>query len=259
MTMAPIVILTRPSGSYERAGKLSSAIEELGFDVCHLPVLKIERLPIEARAIDVFHALSDERPAWICFLSPTAVYVTAELLRDSSLVLPRAVRIAAQGPGTGDAVEDCFDRPADFIPSVAITEPFAHELSALLAPGIPVIVPQSADGRDVFAPILRGKGVSVETVEIYRTVATMVDDDSIRAFEKTVNAEAIIVFMSPSAVNATVGALKNRLDFIQRARILSIGPITSAAVRAAGLNVWAEAREHSEGGVLDVLKGESGK
>jgi uroporphyrinogen-III synthase len=64
------------------------------------------------------------------------------------------------------------------------------------------------------------------------------------------NESTAVVFMSPSAVKA---AMKAAGDVIRLKRIVSVGPITSKEIRAHGLSVWAEAREHSEDGVLEVL------
>jgi uroporphyrinogen-III synthase len=58
--------------------------------------------------------------------------------------------------------------------------------------------------------------------------------------------------MSPSAVRA---AVQQAGDALIGKRILSVGPITTQAIRKAGLSLWREAREHSEEGVLEALSG----
>ena len=62
-----------------------------------------------------------------------------------------------------------------------------------------------------------------------------------------------IIFMSPSAVRAVARAFKDERTTLEALRIVSVGPITSQAVRESGLEVFAEAIEHSEDGVIAEL------
>ena len=62
-----------------------------------------------------------------------------------------------------------------------------------------------------------------------------------------------IIFMSPSAVRAVARAFKDYRPALEALRIVSVGPITSQAVRESGLEVFAEAIEHSEDGVIAEL------
>jgi uroporphyrinogen III methyltransferase/synthase len=58
-------------------------------------------------------------------------------------------------------------------------------------------------------------------------------------------------FTSSSTVRNLVGALGDRMP--ADARIVSIGPVTSAAARDAGLDVHAEASRHDVDGLVEAL------
>jgi uroporphyrinogen-III synthase len=63
---------------------------------------------------------------------------------------------------------------------------------------------------------------------------------------------AFILFMSPSAVRATVKSVASR-EQLTNLKVISIGPSTTRALGEQGLSVYAEAAEHSENGVVHCL------
>jgi uroporphyrinogen-III synthase len=98
-----------------------------------------------------------------------------------------------------------------------------------------------------FSATLSAAGAVVTEVEAYRTDLTTRlgpgDADAMRGAEG-------VVFSSPSAVEAWVALpAAERPD----ARVVSIGPSTSAAVRACGLEVAAEAGEPSPAGIVSAV------
>jgi uroporphyrinogen-III synthase len=60
-----------------------------------------------------------------------------------------------------------------------------------------------------------------------------------------------VTFTSSSTVTNLVEALGER--FPMNARIVSIGPVTSETIRAAGLELAVEAEQHDIDGLLDAL------
>jgi uroporphyrinogen-III synthase len=191
---------------------------------------------------------------WLAFLSPTAVVVWNELGARYQVMreLVGRARLAAQGNGTAKACEECFQRPPDFIPSVFVAEEFAKEFGDVVSASEAVIVPQSAEGRDVLAPSLAARGIAAESFSLYGLEAVTPPAELISRLAELPSESTAVVFMSPSAVRA---AMKAAGDAIRSKRIVSVGPITSKEIRAHGLLVWAEAREHSEDGVVEVLAG----
>lgn len=250
--MISTVVITRPSGPYAGAEKLSRKIAERGLKPFEFPVLACEALELGAQDRSYIAEVLATKGSWIAFLSPTAVYVFADMIArefPEDVILPNGL-IAAQGTGTAAAVSECFKSSADFIPSVFVAEEFAKEFAPKLRGDQLVLVPQSAEGRDLFAPTLRTLGKRARSFSLYGLKASPVAVEQREALKAMSGEDTVVVFMSPSAVRAAVQAAS---DALVGKRILSVGPITTQAIRKAGLSLWREAREHSEEGVLEAL------
>jgi uroporphyrinogen-III synthase len=252
--MITTVVITRPSGPYAGSEKLSRKIAERGLKPFEFPVLACEALTLDSHDRAYVQEALATKGSWVAFLSPTAVYVFSDMIarefpQEASLC---NVHIAVQGTGTAAAVKECFKRSADFIPTVFVAEEFAKEFAPKLRPDQLVLVPQSAEGRDLFAPTLRTLGKQARSFSLYGLNARPVEVERYEALKGMAGENTVVVFMSPSAVRA---AVQQAGDALIGKRILSVGPITTQAIRRAGLSLWREAREHSEEGVLDALSG----
>ena len=91
---------------------------------------------------------------------------------------------------------------------------------------------------------LRQRGAIVEVLHLYRTVPEPVDPDAIDAAD-------LVTFASSSTVDTVLGALD--ADRLTRLRAVSIGPVTSASLRAAGVEPVAEAEPHDVDGLVDAV------
>jgi uroporphyrinogen-III synthase len=248
------VVVTRPVGPYAGGRKLASRLAESGCEVFELPLLRCVPVPLSEQDLQRLTDSFDKREdTWLAFLSPTAVWVWRELVGANALLeqLTAEVCVAVQGSGTAEALRECFDRKPDFIPSIFIAEEFAKELSARLKTGQQVLVLQSADGRDVFAPTLASLGFKASSIITYSLHAMPLAQETLSAYRNFVNDQTAVLFMSPSAVRAAAKALGGALG---TDKVVSVGPITSQALKTAGFPVWREAQEHSEAGVVDVLQ-----
>jgi uroporphyrinogen III methyltransferase/synthase len=245
---APIV-LTRPQGPYFGSKKLGQKLEALGFEVIRLPLLQCVEVSLsdEIREAIETAALSDSK-VWISLSSPTAVYIWHRVTtkHPSLLKITATAELVGQGSGTAAAVRECFGREVAFVPREFIAEEFARELASRVGGDDIVLVPQAEHGRNVVAPFLEEHNRNVLSFVTYRFERVHVSEEELAE----ISPDSVIVFMSPSAVRA----LSDRSEsFLQNRRIVSIGPITSLAVREAGFCVWREAREYSEQGIIDVL------
>ncbi len=83
--------------------------------------------------------------------------------------------------------------------------------------------------------------------EDYETVREDPDPEAVEAAQTA----DYVTFTSSSTVRNLVEALGDR--FPAAARIVSIGPITSDAVRDAGLDVDVEAARHDVDGLIEAL------
>ena len=251
--MTKTVILTRPQGPYAGDEGLSKRLESSGFSVLRLSSLSVEALDMTDIEAQTIRASVGSASWWIAFLSPTAVHVFRDQCSRLGIELQGSqARLAAQGPGTSWAVREVFHREVELESPIALAEVFAEQLVHRIGDGGRVLVPQSAEGRDLFAPIVRRGGSEVVCIATYGLVTTQPNADEIAAVRDVSPEDSYVVFMSPSAVVATVETFPDP-EHLKCLRVVSIGPVTSKAVRDAGLKVFAEAREHSEAGIVECL------
>ena len=249
----PHVVITRPSGPYAGAERMAEQLRERGFEPVEFPVLTcVPREPSSETIVRLGQLASDASVMWLAFLSPTAVVVWSALAERFQVMktIQGKARLAAQGSGTAKACEEHFGRSPDFVPSVFVAEEFARELCEIVSTSDRVLVPQSAEGRDMLAPTLAIRGVRAESFQLYGLEVVTPPAELFTRLGLLPDETTAVVFMSPSAVRA---AMRVAGDAIRRKRVVSVGPITSQEIRLFGLSVWAEAREHSEKGVLEVL------
>ena len=252
--MAYTVIITRPKGPYAGDEGLSKRLVAEGFSPLHLSALSVEARELSEREGEEIRSRVLAPNSWVAFLSPTAVHVMRDVCAKIECNLASSsVRIAAQGPGTSEAVRSVFHREVDLESSTSTAEVFAEQLALRLGGVGTVLVPQSAEGRDVFGSILRGTGVDVQCIATYGLVTVAPTAEEIAAVRACPADDTLIVFMSPSAVRATVETFPDP-EHLKCLRAISVGPTTSKAMREAGLKVFAEAKEHTEGGVVACLK-----
>lgn len=247
------VVLTRPVGVFSRGNTLAAKLSELDYEVFELPLLRSVSLQLsqECRA-RILAATKTVNDFWLVFLSPTAVWVWRDLIAEDAALSSATARglIAVQGDGTAKAVHDCFGRKVDFVPSVFVAEEFAREFAQRVSRVACVTALQSADGRDIFAPTLASLGFNAKGINTYQLKTEPVAVERLEQYRRFVGRDTVVIFMSPSAVRAAAAVLGSSLG---TDKVVSVGPITSQALRAAGFSVWREALEHSEAGIIACL------
>ncbi len=237
------VVVTRARA---QASGLAETLRGLGAEVVELPAIRIEpRLDSdEVRA--AVDAISNY--ALVCLTSPNGVRLLFEALHEANLdarALANAT-VAAIGPGTARALAG-RGIDADIVPERFVAEALVEALEPVEVEGRPVLVARAAEARDVLPDALRGRGAEVDVVALYETVR---EEPGADAVEAAAGAD-YVTFTSSSTVTNLLAALGER--FPPGARIVSIGPVTSEAARAAGLEVAVEADRHDVGGLIDAL------
>jgi uroporphyrinogen III methyltransferase/synthase len=174
---------------------------------------------------------------WIVFTSANAVDVffqrLAEIGCDARALAP--ARVAAIGPATSAALRE-RGISADFTPEKAAAGALAAELPC--SAGDCVLLPLSTLAAPDLEAGLKARGAHPYRMEIYETVAARLTGTEI----DSISAADAVTFASPSAARALAEALAARE---LRGRLVSIGPTTSLAVRAALGRVDAEAADRS--------------
>jgi uroporphyrinogen III methyltransferase/synthase len=154
--------------------------------------------------------------------------------------------VAAIGPGTAAALRE-RGLIADVVPERSVAEALVEALEPVPVQGKPVLVARAAEARDLLPDALRERGAAVDVVALYETVAEPPDPDVVEA-ARTAD---YLTFTSSSTVRNFVSALGGRRP--DSSRVISIGPVTSAAAREAGLEVAVEASRHDVDGLLEAL------
>ena len=227
------VVVTRARA---QASALAERLRILGARVVEAPAIRIE--PLEARlpplgGVDL-----------LCVTSPNGARRLLELVRDARALAGPA--IAAIGPGTAEALR-VGGIEADIVPPRAVAESLVEALAGRTITR--ALIARAEVARDVLPAALRERGAEVEIVALYRTVSEPLDD----AARTAARGADYVTFTSASSVRFYVDAAGAPGD---GQRIVSIGPVTSAALREHGLEPHVEAQEHTPDGLIAALLGD---
>ena len=198
----------------EQLEPLASRLEAQGLTVVRCPLIELE--PIGPDELDV------DGYDWVVV---TSVFGARELLRRARGRLPR---IAAIGPGPAAALA-AGGAEASFVPGLSTQEGLAAELPR---PAGRVLFAGAESARTHLA-----ESLGADYVPLYRTVA--VRPDSLPQGD-------LVVLASASAAES-FKALGLDLPAV------SIGPETTKAARAAGLDVVEEADPHTLDGLVAAV------
>jgi uroporphyrinogen III methyltransferase/synthase len=227
-----------------QASGLATRLRELGAIVVEAPAIRISPLPGAAPRIEDYDL--------VCLTSPNGVRLLFDRLaaegRDARAF--GATRIAAIGPGTAAALRD-HGLIADVVPERFIAEGLVQALADV--PVSRALVARAAEARDVLPDALRERGVQVDVVALYETVPEPLSEAELVALERV----DYVTFTSSSTVRFFFGLAGERLP--AGARLVSIGPVTSATLREHGREPDVEAERHDIGGVLDALVDDAGR
>ena len=231
------VVVTRARA---QASGLAARLAALGADVVEAPAIRIEP---RAFAGEVERAARDIGGyALVCITSPNGAELLMAALGEAGgdARALAGVRVAAIGPGTARELAARGIR-ADVVAATSTAEGLLDALAGEALEGRRVLVARAAEARDALPDGLRERGAEVDVVALYDTVAE-------RAAAPVDGAD-YVTFTSSSTVRFFVEAHGPP----NGARVISIGPVTSAAARELGLEVHAEAARHDIDGLVDAL------
>jgi uroporphyrinogen-III synthase len=197
----------------EQAGPLVARLEELGHEVVECPLIRIEPL---AGAVDV------EGYEWVIVTSPNGA---RELVSRANSDLPK---VAAVGPGTAETLRELGVDPA-FVPIVSSQDGLLAEFPR-------------PTGRVLFAAAEGARRRPVEElgadfVALYSTQLVRPDTPP----------EGDVVVLASGSAARSFAALGTDIPAV------SIGPQTTRAAEAAGLEVVAEAGTHDLDGLIAAV------
>lgn len=237
----------------EQAGELSARVREQGGAPVEAPVLALAPGDT-ARLHTAARDLGEGRFALLTLTSPNGVDALATALGAAEIPL-RALdavgTVACVGSGTAARLQERFGRAPDLLPAVATT----RALGAAVAPGNGAALLPRADLASPELPgSLQDKGYEVVEVVAYRIVRPTALPEGV-AEEVRSGAIDLVPLSSPSMARNLVTLLGSP---VIGGRVVSIGPVTSAACSALGLAVTVEADPHDLDGLVAALVAAAG-
>jgi uroporphyrinogen III methyltransferase/synthase len=237
------VVVTRARA---QASGLAGTLRGLGGEVVEMPAIRIEpRIdsPEVAAMVEGLHAY-----ALVCLTSPNGVAMLFAAMAERGLdarALSNAT-VAAIGPGTARALRAHGLIP-DIVPPRSIAESLVESLREVDVAGRPVLIARAAEARDVLPEALREREARVDVVPLYETVR---EPAAPEAIELARDAD-YLTFTSSSTARYFAESVGS--GFESKARVVSIGPVTSGTLRELGLGVDVEAERHDPDGLLEAL------
>jgi uroporphyrinogen-III synthase len=232
----------------EQAAALSDRITALGGQPVEAPVLTIE--PGDDAALRAaLRDLADGVYGLLCLTSPNGVDAVADALiaeRLDARALAPVRTIACVGPGTAARLWHRLRVVADLLPPKATTQSLGE---AIPAGGGRALLPRADIANPVLPELLEAKGYACTAVVAYRTgTPDALDAEVLDALGA--GAVDLLAFASPSTVRNFVSLLDGRE---WSGRVVSIGPVTSAACVELGIEVTVEADPHDLDGLVEGL------
>lgn len=240
-----VVAVTR---ARPQAATTSARLRRLGAEVVELPAIRVESRLNAAAVAEAIDRLGRGEFDLLTLTSVNGVEFLFEALRATGLDA-RALagtRVAAIGPATVTALAG-HGIEADHEPVRAVAESLLEALADLDLAGRGVLVAGAAGMRGTLPEGLATRGAQVTRLALYETVPEPLDERQLAALRE---ADFITIASASAAANlarALTGATP------PRGRLVSIGPITSAAAREEGLVVDFEATEHTIEGLMAII------
>jgi len=230
-----------------QASDLARRLEALGASVIQAPVIRVQQLSDPAHP----QPLDPSPYDLICLTSANAVAGLFERLDDGTH--PRgdarslaAAKIAAIGPGTARALAE-RGIVADVLPERSVAESLVEALAE--TPVTRALIARAREARDVLPDALRARGAQVDVLALYETVAEPLSPRTLSAVREA----DYVTFTSASTVRYFLSAAGGEGGLSATTRIVSIGPVTSEALREHGLEPRVEAERHDVDGMIDAI------
>jgi uroporphyrinogen III methyltransferase / synthase len=233
----------------KQAGEFVERLRSLGADAFELPTIRIEPPPDKR---EFYELVADSHIYdWIIFTSPNGVdtFFSAfyEIYRDARDL--GGARIAAIGPATAERVRS-YRLQVDVQPEKYVAEAIIEALQKEASvENLKFLLARAEGARELLAQELTRLGAIVDEAIAYRTVPETNDiTGGIRRFQE--EGADMITFTSSSTVE---NFLALKLPMPPKTKTASIGPITSGTMRAHGLDVHVEAKQHDIPGLVEAI------
>jgi uroporphyrinogen III methyltransferase/synthase len=242
------VLVTR---ARDQASGLVARLRELGAIPLEFPAIATEPLSDTAMLDAALRDLPDG--GWVVFTSQNGVGAVLDRIEalDLDARVFAGVRIVAVGPATARTLRSRGLR-ADLVPETYSGAGVVQAMAAAGVGGARVVLFQPDIAPPDLQDGLQTAGAEVTRVAAYQTAAAGAGR---RAELDRLLADGVdaVTFTSSSTVTNLMEGLGDDRSLVQDAIVASIGPMTSAAARAAGLPVDVEADQHTIEGLVAAL------
>jgi len=235
------------SGSPNSSDKLRRRLASLGAEVIVQPAIRISAPTDWAPTDSALERLGQYD--WLIFLSTNGVDYFFQRLFERGGDVRRigGAQLAAIGPGTAERLGD-FHLQADLVPEEYRAESLAGALVGE-AEGRRFLLVRASRGRQVLAEELEGAGAHVDQIVVYESSDVEKPDPDVATALSAGDIDWITV-----ASSATARSLVHLYgDALWNARLASISPLTSTALRDLGHEPATEASPHTTDGLVDAI------
>lgn len=241
------IVVTRARA---QASDFAAALEALGAEVVQFPTIRI--VPPADEGPLLRGAAEAGTYDWIVFTSVNGVerFWDALARQGCDARALGGVRVCAIGPATAGELGRRGIVP-DVVPDEFVAEAAVQALdTADDLRGRRILLPRAEVARAVLPRQLRERGAEVVEVAAYSTVRDGADAERVRELFQRGEVDAV-TFTASSTVRGFVELVGTEVG---RAKVASIGPVTSATARELGLPVDVEAAEYTIPGLVRALR-----
>ncbi|MCR4436333.1 MAG: uroporphyrinogen-III C-methyltransferase [Clostridiales bacterium] len=246
------VVVTR---AREQASKLVEKIEQLGGEAIEFPTIKIAEPEDYAHFDRVLDSLGSFR--WIVFTSVNGVDAFFNRMKEKRMDIRSlyGVKLCAVGEATGEHLNR-MGLNVDYMPEKFTTACLLKGLLDRIKPGEKVLLARADIGSEELSDGLRENGIEFDDLAVYRTVAEAPGRDEIVELMEEGRID-FITFTSSSTVRNFVSILgRDKLDKINKAKTVCIGPVTAKTAVELGIEVASVADVYTIDGLVEKLAGE---
>ncbi len=245
------VLITRAAG---QSAALAGPLRQKGAEVVEIPTIEIHP-PASYAALD--HALSSIGDYNVLILTSVngvaALFQRCGKLGLTATGLKHLLAVAI-GPATAQAME-VGGLVVSVVPERYVAESAVEALRGRISSDSRVLLVRAKVARDVLPSELRKMGARVDVIEAYETrVPEGVVQQLRQIFANPATKPHIVTFTSSSTAANFLDLLgEDKPESLRDVCLASIGPVTSATLRKAGLPPAIEAREYTMDGLVDAI------
>lgn len=237
------ILLTATRGLVE---KMSPEFKKLGANTCEMSLIATKEIEIDKERF--FSEL--KLATHVLFTSSNGVDIFFEKIKNYDIDIRSLYnkKICVIGSGSSEALKK-YGVNADFIPSKFDSKSFVEEILPKLDKKSRVLMLRAKLGNDNLPNGLKKAGIEFSDIPIYDTII-----DYRRSFElnKEIKKFDYVVVASASAAKALCEMIEDKSALLNR--VVSIGPVTTKALREFGIEELITAKQYDVKGIVDAIK-----